>query len=211
MDDFDDYEPEEEQAETYPRDPKIDEAKISLRQLFRERQNEVFYGRQLEVHFEATFIRYSDSMFTRALGHHGEMMFDAALPTEGFLPKAKKVRAYAGREWLLTPHDLDRVYERDGIAYGAEIKKTRLTTFREPNLISSFGCALGLHFGRSSSSGWLRKATSRLFVGRAGSRWFSSINSIRMDKQISLSSCASAWACPLIPLLPSKRAQSSAS
>ena len=51
-------------------------------------------------------------------------MFDAALPTVGFLPKAKKVRAYGGREWTLTGHDLDRVYARNGVHYGAEIKNT---------------------------------------------------------------------------------------
>ena len=51
-------------------------------------------------------------------------MFEAALPTVGFLPTARKVKAYNGKEWKETEHDLDRVFERDGIAYGAEIKNT---------------------------------------------------------------------------------------
>lgn len=69
-------------------------------------------------------IAYSQPSFTRALGTHGEMMFDAALPTAGFLPKAKDVRAYGGKSWMPTGHDLDRVFERDGTAYGTEIKNS---------------------------------------------------------------------------------------
>ena len=68
--------------------------------------------------------RFSEPMFTLALGAHGEMMFDAALPRAGFMPTARKVRSYGGRTWDETAHDLDRVFERDGIAYGAEIKNT---------------------------------------------------------------------------------------
>jgi len=68
--------------------------------------------------------RFSDSSFTSALGAQGETMFDAALPTVGFLPKGRKVRSYGAAEWTETKHDLDRVFERDGVAYGAEIKNT---------------------------------------------------------------------------------------
>lgn len=51
-------------------------------------------------------------------------MFDAALPTGGFMPRAKDVREYEGRKWEQTAHDLDRVFERDGVRYGVEIKNT---------------------------------------------------------------------------------------
>ena len=51
-------------------------------------------------------------------------MFDAALPTVGFLPTGRKVTSYNGKEWTESKHDLDRVFERDGIAYGTEIKNT---------------------------------------------------------------------------------------
>jgi hypothetical protein len=67
---------------------------------------------------------FSAPEFTRGLGQHGELMFEAALPTQGFLPKARKVRAYGGKQWTDTGHDLDSVYERDGVAYGLEIKNT---------------------------------------------------------------------------------------
>lgn len=68
--------------------------------------------------------RFSAPAFTAGLGAQGELMFDAALPSVGFLPTARKVRSYGGKDWKATEHDLDRVYERDGIAYGAEIKNT---------------------------------------------------------------------------------------
>ena len=68
--------------------------------------------------------QFSESSFTYALGAHGEMMFDAALPTGGFMPKGTKVRSYGGVEWTESKHDLDRVFERDGIVYGTEIKNT---------------------------------------------------------------------------------------
>jgi hypothetical protein len=42
--------------------------------------------------------RFSEPMFTLALGAHGEMMFDAALPRGGFMPTARKVRSYGGRD-----------------------------------------------------------------------------------------------------------------
>jgi hypothetical protein len=40
--------------------------------------------------------KFSDSSFTYALGAQGEAMFDAALPTVGFMPTGWKVRSYGG-------------------------------------------------------------------------------------------------------------------
>jgi hypothetical protein len=68
--------------------------------------------------------RFSEPAFTSALGAQGETMFDAALPTVGFMPTGRKVRSYKGTEWTETKHDLDRIFERDGMAYGTEIKNT---------------------------------------------------------------------------------------
>ena len=68
--------------------------------------------------------QFSDQGFTAGLGLQGEAMFDAALPTVGFLPTGRNVTSYNGKEWTESKHDLDRVFERDGIAYGTEIKNT---------------------------------------------------------------------------------------
>jgi hypothetical protein len=67
---------------------------------------------------------FSQPTLTRAFGLQAEVLFDAAFARAGFLPTAQDVRAYAGREWTRTGHDLDRLYERDGVVYGAEIKNT---------------------------------------------------------------------------------------
>lgn len=82
-----------------------------------------YWRRQAEA-VRRLVLEYSDPTFTRALGDHGEMMFDAALPTIGFTPKGRKVRSFEGREWRESGHDLDRVFEKDGISYGVEIKNT---------------------------------------------------------------------------------------
>lgn len=68
--------------------------------------------------------RFSDPDFTKAIGLHCETLFDAALASAGFIPKARNLNKYDGREWTRTKQNLDRVFERDGIAYGAEIKNT---------------------------------------------------------------------------------------
>lgn len=51
-------------------------------------------------------------------------MFDAALPTVNFIPVARNVNQYEGRQWTETGENLDRIFVRDGIAYGTEIKNT---------------------------------------------------------------------------------------
>jgi len=58
------------------------------------------------------------------LGLHAELMFDAGLARARFVPTAVDVRSHGGKSWTRTGHDLDRIYERDGVSYGAEIKNT---------------------------------------------------------------------------------------
>jgi hypothetical protein len=69
-------------------------------------------------------LRFSEPSFRAALGTHGELMFDAAVPRGGFLPAGSNIRSYGGKTWTETNHNLDRIFERDGIAYGTEIKNT---------------------------------------------------------------------------------------
>jgi hypothetical protein len=82
------------------------------------------YWRRQAQDVIALVARFAAPAFTSGLGAQGELMFDAALPTVGFLPTARNVKSYRGKEWQETEHDLDRVFERDGVAYGAEIKNT---------------------------------------------------------------------------------------
>jgi hypothetical protein len=82
-----------------------------------------YWRRQAET-LRRLVARFSTSDFARGLGRHGETMFDAALPTVGLVPAGRDVREYRGRRWTRTPHNLDRIFERDGVAYGVEIKNT---------------------------------------------------------------------------------------
>jgi len=50
------------------------------------------------------------------------MLVDAGLPSVGFVPKARNVNQFAGIQWTETKHNLDRIFEKDGILYGTEIK-----------------------------------------------------------------------------------------
>jgi hypothetical protein len=69
-------------------------------------------------------LRFSEPEFSRGLGRHGEIMFDAALPHGGFLPRAKNVKDWDSKIWTRSNHDLDRIFSADGIDYGVEIKNT---------------------------------------------------------------------------------------
>jgi hypothetical protein len=65
---------------------------------------------------------YSDPDLTKAVGNQAELLFDAALSRAGFTIGAAETREYNGRRWEESEHDLDRIYLRDGLAYGTEIK-----------------------------------------------------------------------------------------
>jgi hypothetical protein len=67
---------------------------------------------------------YSDDMITRSCGHRAEDLFCSGLALKGFIPKEKKVQSYGGIKWEKSGHDLDYVFEKDGMTYGCEIKNT---------------------------------------------------------------------------------------
>lgn len=80
------------------------------------------YWRRRANDIRKLVLKFSDQTFTNALGAQGELLVDAALPRIGFLPNADTVRSWNGNSWNQTNHDLDRVFTKDGIAYGVEIK-----------------------------------------------------------------------------------------
>jgi len=73
---------------------------------------------------EKLIAEYSDDTITRSCGHRAEDLFCKGLALKGFVPKATKVRSCGGIEWEKTGHDLDFVFEKDGVAYGCEIKNS---------------------------------------------------------------------------------------
>jgi len=58
----------------------------------------------------------------------------------GFMPLAADVKSWGGRSWLQTNHDLDRVFVRDGIHYGAEIKNRLGYIAREELMVKLLMC-----------------------------------------------------------------------
>lgn len=67
---------------------------------------------------------YSNPDFGRALGHHGEAMVLDAFARKQFLLLGREVRAVGSRRWTSSAHDLDFVFQRDGVPYGVEVKNT---------------------------------------------------------------------------------------
>ena len=67
---------------------------------------------------------YSKPIMGATLGLHGEMMILEAFARNRFLVGGRNTREYNGRAWTATNHDLDFIFERDGIVYGVEVKNT---------------------------------------------------------------------------------------
>lgn len=82
------------------------------------------YWKRQSKEIRRLVLRFSEPQFTKALGDHAELLFDAALPAFGFIPKGRAVTSFDDKTYTKTGHDLDRVFERDGIFYGAELKNT---------------------------------------------------------------------------------------
>lgn len=106
--------------------------------LFRKRQFR--YWKRKASELIKLVRKYSTPEFTAALGERGESLFDIALPTKGFMPIAANVRSFQSRSWTTTEHNLDRLFIRDGVVYGAEIKNTLPYIRRDELLIKLSLC-----------------------------------------------------------------------
>ena len=67
---------------------------------------------------------YANPNIGGALGLHGELMVLEAFARAEFTMRGRETRSFKDRSWSKTEHDLDFVFERDGIAYGVEVKNT---------------------------------------------------------------------------------------
>ena len=108
---------------------------------------------------------YCDPTFNAAIGHQAEMLFDAALARQGFQPVAEDVREYQGRKWGGSGQNLDRIYVRDGVGYGAEIKnKLGYIEWPELEVKAEMRRALGLvplFIVRALPKSWFWEVVSR--------------------------------------------------
>lgn len=101
--------------------------------------------------------QFSEPAFTRALGNQGELLVDAGLPTVGFLPKARDANQFAGRQWTETKHNLDRIFEKDGVLYGTEIKN-RLSYISQDELYTKLKMCEVLHLRPLFIARWMPKS-----------------------------------------------------
>jgi hypothetical protein len=65
---------------------------------------------------------YSAPNIGAALGLHGEMMVLEGFARTQFVLISRDVNQYRERKWEETDHNLDFIFERDGRAYGIEVK-----------------------------------------------------------------------------------------
>lgn len=89
---------------------------------------------------------YSDPIVGAALGLHGETMVLEAFARNQFLMRGRHSREYNGKIWNVSEHDLDFIFERDGVAYGIEVKNTLGYMDNREFLIKMKLCqSLGIH------------------------------------------------------------------
>jgi hypothetical protein len=82
-----------------------------------------FYKRAASEVFDLVN-RYSSAASEGALGLQGETMVLKAFARQQFVLKGEATNSYNSKEWGESGHDLDFVFERDGSAYGVEVKNT---------------------------------------------------------------------------------------
>ena len=68
--------------------------------------------------------RYSVASSSGALGLQGEALVLQAFARRQFILRGEAANAYQSRQWTETGHDIDFIFEREGIAYGVEVKNT---------------------------------------------------------------------------------------
>jgi len=68
--------------------------------------------------------QYTRAATDGALGMQGEHLVLAAFARQKFMLVAEEANSYRGKSWDTTKHDLDLIFERDGVAYGIEVKNT---------------------------------------------------------------------------------------
>jgi hypothetical protein len=67
---------------------------------------------------------YADPNIGGVIGLHGEMMVLEGFARSQFVMKGRNTREHDGKAWTNSEHNLDFVFERDGRAYGIEVKNT---------------------------------------------------------------------------------------
>lgn len=67
---------------------------------------------------------YGSPNMCASIGMHGEWMILEGFARKEFVMRGWHVHEFNGRKWTESQHNLDFVFERDGRAYGVEVKNT---------------------------------------------------------------------------------------
>lgn len=80
------------------------------------------YYRRDAVELVKLVEEYADPNIGSALGLHGEWMVLEGFAKCEFVTKGRNTNEFGGKKWTETQHDLDFIFQRDGRAYGVEVK-----------------------------------------------------------------------------------------
>lgn len=67
---------------------------------------------------------YADPNMGGVVGLHGEFMVLEGFARSEFVMRGRNTRAFGGKMWTDTDHNLDFIFEKDNQAYGLEVKNT---------------------------------------------------------------------------------------
>lgn len=68
--------------------------------------------------------RYTDPVIVRAVGEYAELLSEFMFVANNFEIVGRNTNEYKGEKWTKTNHNLDFIIQKDGIAYGVEVKNT---------------------------------------------------------------------------------------
>jgi hypothetical protein len=67
---------------------------------------------------------YADPNIGGAVGLHGEFMVLEGFARSEFVMRGRSTQSFGGKSWTMSGHNLDFIFEKDGRAYGVEVKNT---------------------------------------------------------------------------------------
>jgi len=68
--------------------------------------------------------KYSDDKIGSFTGAYCELLVVEGFSKLQFINHGRNINSFQGKKWSVSGHDLDMIVERDGIAYGIEVKNT---------------------------------------------------------------------------------------
>jgi len=67
---------------------------------------------------------YADPIVTSSIGHYLELLVSEGFSRFGYKTLGRTINKLDGKEWKDTKHNLDFIFEKEGVRYGVEVKNT---------------------------------------------------------------------------------------